>query len=119
MNLDGELYTGNDCATIQWDLDKLEKWAERSPLKFKKGKCEVLHLGSHKPLHQYRLAGHKLKSSPVVGNPGDHQHHGPSSEEYWQRAEGGDPDPSFLHGAGEAPPSCWAPQCKTDVRLME
>lgn len=63
-------------------------------MKFKKGKCEVLHLGSPKALHQYRLVAHKLTGSSVVGNPGVQQHHGPYLEEYWQQAEGGDPEPS-------------------------
>lgn len=63
-------------------------------MKFKKGKCEALHLGSPKPLHQCRLVAHKLRGSSVAGNPGEQQHHGPYSEEYWQQAEGGDPEPS-------------------------
>ena len=39
-------------------------------MKFRKGKCKVLHLGMNNPLHQYGLDAHQLKSSFVVKDMG-------------------------------------------------
>ena len=51
------------CATIQRDLNRLDKWADRNLIKFNQEKCKVLHLGKNKPRHQYVLRATQLESS--------------------------------------------------------
>ncbi|PKU40477.1 rna-directed dna polymerase from mobile element jockey-like [Limosa lapponica baueri] len=63
--LGGVAETPEGCATIQRDLDRLERWADRNLMKFHKDKCRILHLGRDNPMHQYRLGAHLLQSSSV------------------------------------------------------
>jgi len=60
--LRGVADTQEGCAAFHQDLDRLESWAERSMMKFNKGKCRVLHLGKNNPMHQYRLEVDRLQS---------------------------------------------------------
>ena len=55
--------TPEGCAPIQWDLDRLESWAEGNLMRFNRGKCRVLHLGRNKPKYQHRLQTDLRKSS--------------------------------------------------------
>lgn len=53
--LRGVADTPGGCTTIQKDLSRLDKWANRDLVKFKKMKCEVLPLERDNPMHQHRL----------------------------------------------------------------
>ncbi|GAB0179989.1 mitochondrial enolase superfamily member 1 [Grus japonensis] len=61
--LGGVANTTEGCATIQRDLDRLEKWVEKNKMKFNKGKCRALHIGRNNTKHQYRLGVDLLGSS--------------------------------------------------------
>jgi len=55
--------TPQGCAAIQRHLDRLERWADTSLLKFNTGKCQVLHLGRNNPIHRCRLGTNQLESN--------------------------------------------------------
>ncbi|KAJ7397716.1 hypothetical protein BTVI_132792 [Pitangus sulphuratus] len=48
---------------IQWNLDRLERWAHVNLLNFNKTRCKVLCLGYSNPKYRFRLGGEWVESS--------------------------------------------------------
>ncbi|KAJ7403023.1 hypothetical protein BTVI_81223 [Pitangus sulphuratus] len=62
--------TSRGWEALQRDLNKLEDWAVTNNMKFKTGKCQILHLGQFNPGFLYRLRNEKLESSAVARDLG-------------------------------------------------
>ncbi|KAJ7414042.1 hypothetical protein WISP_86992 [Willisornis vidua] len=70
MKLEGVTDTPEGCAAIQWDLVRLESWAERNLMKFNKDKCKALYLGRNNTRYHYRFGVDLLESSSAEKDVG-------------------------------------------------
>ena len=61
--LGGVADTPEGSTNRQRDMDRLERWMERNPMRFTKSKWTVLYLGKNNCMHQYRSGTDLLERS--------------------------------------------------------
>lgn len=55
--------TSGGFAAIPKDLERMENWADRNPMRLNNWKCQTLHLGRNNPTHQHMLRAGQWESS--------------------------------------------------------
>lgn len=62
-----------DCAAIQSDLKRVEKWADKIFRNFSKWNCEALHMGKNNPVHAGPVQLENSLTKKGLGGPRGHQ----------------------------------------------
>ena len=60
----GAVNTQKGWDAIQRGLERLEQWAQKNLMRFKRAKCKVLHLGQGNIYSQYKLGDESIEHGP-------------------------------------------------------